>query len=76
MENNAPKKAILHCFTASKRVLHEAVARGFYISISGIVTFKSAQEIQEIVPLIPEDRLLIETDSPYLAPIPFRGKTL
>lgn len=74
LENNAPKEAILHCFTAGKQVLDAAVARGYYISISGIVTFKSAREIQDCVPLIPENQLLIETDSPYLAPIPYRGK--
>jgi len=56
-------------------VARAALQRGFYISFSGIVTFKSARELQAVAAWVPEDRLLIETDSPYLAPVPFRGKT-
>ncbi|MCP5369633.1 MAG: TatD family hydrolase [Rickettsiaceae bacterium] len=67
--------ALIHCFTASKDFAREVLDLGLYISISGIVTFKSATDLQEIVKYIPADRLLVETDSPYLAPIPYRGKT-
>ena len=66
---------VMHCFTESLDVARKAIDMGFYISFSGIVTFKSAKELQETCKQIPLDRLLIETDSPYLAPIPFRGKT-
>lgn len=66
---------VMHCFTESLDVARKAMDMGFYISFSGIVTFKSAKELQETCKQIPLDRLLIETDSPYLAPIPYRGKT-
>lgn len=66
--------AVLHCFTESLDMAQAAMKMGIYISISGIVTFNSAKELQETVKLIPLDRLLIETDSPWLAPVPFRGK--
>lgn len=69
-----PKAAILHCFTASETVMQTAVDRGYYISFSGIATFKNAKEIHRLVPQIPDHSLLIETDSPYLAPVPYRGK--
>ncbi|WP_028358089.1 TatD family hydrolase [Brackiella oedipodis] len=65
---------VLHCFTENWEMAKQALDLGFYISMSGIVTFKSAQEVQEVAAKIPLDRLLIETDSPYLAPVPFRGK--
>ena len=65
---------ILHCFTESLAVAEEAMALGFYISISGIVTFKKAEQVHEVARSIPLDRLLVETDSPYLAPVPYRGK--
>lgn len=65
---------ILHCFTESLAVAEEAIALGFYISISGIVSFKKAEQVHEVARAIPLDRLLIETDSPYLAPVPYRGK--
>lgn len=67
-------KGLIHCFTASQKFAQEVLKLGFYISISGIVTFKKATELHEAVRQIPLDRLLIETDSPYLAPIPHRGK--
>lgn len=70
----APFTAVIHCFTASKDFAEKALSLGFYISFSGIITFKKAEDLQHIVPLIPEDKLLIETDSPYLAPTPMRGK--
>lgn len=66
--------AVLHCFTESLEMAQAAIEMGIYISISGIVTFKSAQELQETVKQIPLEYLLIETDSPWLAPVPFRGK--
>ena len=66
---------VMHCFTESLEVAKAAMDMGFYISFSGIVTFKSAKELQETCKQVPMDRLLIETDSPYLAPIPYRGKT-
>lgn len=65
---------VIHCFTASRVFAEKALALGLYISISGIVTFKNAKDLQETAAIIPEDRLLIETDSPFLAPVPHRGK--
>lgn len=65
---------IIHCFTGSPEMARACLDRGFYISISGIVTFKTATQLQDIVKWLPLDRILIETDSPYLAPIPYRGK--
>lgn len=66
---------VMHCFTESQEVADQAMELGFYISLSGIVTFKSAQALKEVAKNIPLDRMLVETDSPYLAPVPFRGKT-
>jgi len=66
---------VMHCFTSTKRLAHKALDLGLYISISGIVTFKNATHVQELAKLIPLDRLLLETDAPYLAPNPVRGKT-
>lgn len=65
---------VIHCFTASGAFADQAIALGFYISISGIVTFKSAKGLQETAARLPIDRLLVETDSPFLAPVPHRGK--
>ncbi|MET3106669.1 TatD DNase family protein [Oxalobacteraceae bacterium GrIS 2.11] len=65
---------VMHCFTETLEVATAAVELGFYISFSGILTFKSAKQIQEVAKALPLDRILIETDSPYLAPIPHRGK--
>ncbi len=65
---------ILHCFTEIWAVAEEALALGFHISLSGIVTFKNALAVKEVACRVPLNRLLIETDSPYLAPVPFRGK--
>lgn len=64
---------VMHCFTESWEMAQACIAMGFYISFSGIVTFKSARDLQETASKVPLDRLLIETDSPYLAPVPFRG---
>lgn len=66
---------IMHCFTESWDVAEAALAQGFHISLSGIVTFKNALQIKEVAKRVPLDRLLVETDSPYLAPAPYRGKT-
>lgn len=65
---------VIHCFTASRAFADQALELGLYISISGIVTFKNARDIQETARVIPADRLLIETDAPFLAPVPHRGK--
>jgi TatD DNase family protein len=65
----------MHCFTENWDVAQRALDLGFYISIAGIVTFKNAQALRDVAVQIPADRLLIETDSPYLAPMPHRGKT-
>ncbi|MFC3108777.1 TatD family hydrolase [Undibacterium arcticum] len=66
---------VMHCFTESLEVAEAAMAMGFYISFSGIVTFKSAKDLQAVARAVPLERILIETDSPYLAPVPFRGRT-
>lgn len=66
---------VIHCFTASADFARTALDLGLYISLSGIVTFKNAKDIQDAAKWLPEDRLLVETDSPFLAPIPHRGKT-
>jgi TatD DNase family protein len=65
---------VMHCFTEAWPVAEQALAQNFYISLSGIVTFKSATDVQDVARRVPLDRLLIETDSPYLAPVPYRGK--
>lgn len=69
------EQGVIHCFTENKEVARQALDLGFYISFSGIVTFKNAKEIQETAQYVPLDRILIETDAPFLAPVPFRGKT-
>ncbi|MGL6071924.1 TatD family hydrolase [Craterilacuibacter sp.] len=66
---------VMHCFTENWDVARAALDLGFYISLSGIVTFKNAKIIHEVAQKVPLDRLLVETDSPYLAPVPYRGKT-
>jgi TatD DNase family protein len=65
---------VFHCFTESQQVARAALDLGFYISFSGILTFKTAADLREVAKFVPDDRLLIETDSPYLAPVPYRGK--
>jgi TatD DNase family protein len=65
---------VMHCFTESWEVAEAALAMGFYISFSGIVTFKSAKDLKDVACRVPLERMLIETDSPYLAPMPHRGK--
>ena len=66
---------VFHCFTETAAVARAALDLGFYISFSGILTFKNAQDLRDVAAFVPLDRLLIETDSPYLAPVPYRGKT-
>lgn len=73
-ENAQQVGGVMHCFTESLDVALQAIALGFYISFSGIVTFKNAAVIKEVAKSVPLDRILVETDSPYLAPIPYRGK--
>lgn len=70
-----PFTGVIHCFTASRKFAEQALELGFYISFSGIVTFKNAADIQDTAKMVPEDRFLVETDAPYLAPVPNRGKT-
>ncbi|MBS9781250.1 MAG: TatD family hydrolase [Gammaproteobacteria bacterium] len=65
---------VMHCFTETLEMAKSALDLGFYISFSGIITFKNAQEIRDVCKYVPMDRILIETDSPYLAPVPYRGK--
>ncbi len=67
-------EGVLHCFSASERLARHAVGHGLYISFSGIITFKKAEALQAIASGLPEDRLLVETDAPYLAPVPHRGR--
>lgn len=75
-ENGSSNRAggVFHCFTESAEVARAVLDLGYYLSFSGIITFKSAQALRDVVALVPLDRLLIETDSPYLAPMPYRGK--
>lgn len=73
-EGAAAVGGVMHCFTESMQVAERAISLGFYISFSGIVTFKKALQLKEVAKNIPLERMLVETDSPYLAPTPFRGK--
>ncbi|RUS66135.1 putative metal-dependent hydrolase YcfH [Saezia sanguinis] len=74
---NGPGKiqGVFHCFTETMDVARQALDLGFYISFSGILTFKNAAQLREVAQMVPHDACLIETDSPYLAPVPYRGKT-
>ena len=67
-------RGVFHCFTGDAAMARAALDLGFFVSLAGIVTFPKAGELREVARLIPDDRLLVETDSPYLAPVPFRGK--
>lgn len=73
-ENARECGGVLHCFTEDIEMARKLLDLGFYLSFSGIVTFKNAHELREVARYVPMDRLLIETDSPYLAPVPYRGK--
>ena len=74
LDEERPPPGVMHCFSSGRALAEAAVALGFYISISGIVTFRNAEELRAIVRDVPLDRLLVETDAPYLAPVPYRGK--
>jgi TatD DNase family protein len=74
LNEESPPPGVLHCFSSGRGLAEAALRLGFYISISGIVTFKNAEELRAIVRDLPLDRLLVETDSPYLAPVPHRGR--
>jgi TatD DNase family protein len=65
---------VIHCFTGTRAFAEAAVELGFYISFSGVITFKKAEDLRETARAVPIDRILIETDSPFLAPIPYRGR--
>lgn len=67
-------RGVMHCFTEDFETAKKAIDAGFYISFSGIITFKNAKQLQEVVTQVPLDSILVETDSPFLAPVPFRGK--
>jgi TatD DNase family protein len=73
-ENAQHCSGVIHCFTESQEFANQALELGFMISLSGIVTFRNADALRDIAKMIPDDRLLIETDAPYLAPVPYRGK--
>lgn len=75
MREEGASAGVMHCFTESLAVAEAAIELGFYISFSGIVTFKSAKDLQAVARAVPLERMLIETDAPYLAPVPFRGRT-
>jgi len=70
-----PFTGVLHCFSSGAELARRAIEVGFYVSFSGILTFKKAEEIREVAAFAPEDRVLVETDAPFLAPVPHRGKT-
>jgi len=74
IEEERPPPGVLHCFSSGRALAETAIKLGFYVSISGIVTFRNAEELRGIVRGLPLDRLLVETDAPYLAPVPYRGK--
>lgn len=74
-EQGAEAGGVFHCFTETAAVARAALDMGFYISFSGIISFRNAEDLREVARMVPLDRCLIETDSPYLAPVPYRGKT-
>jgi TatD DNase family protein len=74
LDELGPSRGVVHCFTGGRRLADCALEHGFMISFSGILTFKGGEPIRDIARDVPEDRILVETDAPYLAPVPFRGK--
>ena len=74
LSEHAGARGVIHCFSGEMDFAKKSLDLGFYISVSGVVTFKNANELRESIKFVPLDRLLIETDSPFLAPAPFRGK--
>jgi TatD DNase family protein len=75
LEEEKPNAGVIHCFSTGRALAERAIELGFYISISGIATFKNAQDLRDTIRDLPLERLLVETDAPYLAPVPMRGKT-
>ena len=73
-DNNVLKKGVFHCCPQNRELIKEALKLGFYISFAGPITFKNSKNAEEMINLVPNDKLLIETDSPYLSPEPYRGK--
>ena len=71
----SPYNAVMHCFSSSSFLAEEMIELGFYLSMSGIITFKNAEDLRDIFSRVPIDRVLVETDSPYLAPVPYRGRS-
>jgi TatD DNase family protein len=74
IDNHPAAKGVFHCFSGGMDLARAALDRGYHISFSGIITFKKADELREVVRFVPLDRMLVETDSPFLAPIPHRGQ--
>jgi TatD DNase family protein len=74
LDEERPPPGVMHCFSSGRKLAEIALNLGFYISLSGIVTFRNAEELRAIARELPLDRLLVETDAPYLAPVPLRGK--
>jgi TatD DNase family protein len=74
LREEKPPAGVLHCFSSGRGLAEAALELGFYISVSGIVTFRNAEDLRAIIRDVPLDRLLVETDAPYLAPVPYRGK--
>ena len=72
--STSKKRGVFHCFSGSLELAKNALDLGFYVSFSGIVTFKKAEDLRQVASYVPVDRILVETDCPFLAPIPFRGK--
>lgn len=73
--SKGPFPALIHCFTSTQELANECLDMGMYISVSGIITFKNAEDLRSVIKTVPIDRLLVETDAPYLAPVPMRGKS-
>jgi TatD DNase family protein len=74
LRESAGTRGVFHCFTGDREMARAALDIGFYLSFAGIVTFPKAAELREVARMVPADRLLVETDAPYLAPVPFRGR--
>lgn len=74
-EEGAPDRTVLHCFSGDMEMARECVRRGYYLSFAGTVTFKNARDLRNALAIVPSDRLLVETDAPYLTPSPHRGRT-
>ena len=74
-EYNSCSNVVLHCFSGSAEFAKECIKQGWYISLGGVITFKNAKKMKEVATQIPLEHLMLETDAPYLAPVPFRGKT-